>query len=111
MSAAIAALFSGHSQTYQPVSVQAAAFHAQFVQALTAGAGSYASTAETLPRTGVARAYMKNCGGKSGGRRPTPRRSTSTDLHFLAAEDVPKLSPHRLVSGWGKPTPVPYWQC
>ncbi len=42
VSAAIAALFCGHSQACQPVSVQAA-FHAQFVQALTAGAGSYAS--------------------------------------------------------------------
>ncbi|WP_459758371.1 PE family protein, partial [Mycobacterium riyadhense] len=43
VSAAIAALFAGHAQAYQAVNVQAAAFHAQFVQALTAGAGSYAS--------------------------------------------------------------------
>ncbi|KAA1249664.1 PE family protein, partial [Mycobacterium simiae] len=42
VSAAIAALFSGHGQTYQALSTQAAAFHAQFVQALTAGAGAYA---------------------------------------------------------------------
>ena len=46
VSAAIAAVFSAHSQGFQALSAQAAAFHAQFVQALTAGAGSYAS-AET----------------------------------------------------------------
>ncbi|WP_459758515.1 PE family protein, partial [Mycobacterium riyadhense] len=43
VSAAIAALFSAHGQGYQTVSTQAAAFHAQFVQTLTAGAGSYAT--------------------------------------------------------------------
>src|ERR1700751_1332719 len=42
-SAAIAALFSAHGQGFQALSAQAAAFHDQFVQALTAGAGSYAS--------------------------------------------------------------------
>ncbi|ORV74455.1 PE-PGRS family protein, partial [Mycobacterium gastri] len=43
VSAAIAVLFGAHGQAYQALSAQAAAFHAQFVQALTAGAGSYAS--------------------------------------------------------------------
>src|SRR6516225_8662301 len=43
VSAAIAALFSAHGQGFQALSVRAAAFHDQFVQALTAGAGSYAS--------------------------------------------------------------------
>ncbi|MGA9361458.1 MAG: PE family protein, partial [Mycobacterium sp.] len=43
VSAAIASLFSGHAQAYQALGAQAAAFHDQFVQALTAGAGSYAS--------------------------------------------------------------------
>ncbi len=38
VSAAIAAVFSGHAQAYQAMSAQAAGFHAQFVQALTAGA-------------------------------------------------------------------------
>ena len=41
VSAAIAALFSAHGQGFQALSAQAAAFHDQFVQALTAGAGSY----------------------------------------------------------------------
>src|SRR6201988_3054931 len=43
VSGAIAALFSAHGQGFQALGVQAAAFHDQFVQALTAGAGSYAS--------------------------------------------------------------------
>jgi PE family len=43
VSTAIATLFSGHGQAYRPVSVQAAAFHDQFMHSLTAGAGSYSS--------------------------------------------------------------------
>ncbi|SOJ56663.1 PE-PGRS family protein PE_PGRS33 [Mycobacterium simulans] len=43
VSAAIAALFSAHAQGYQALSAQAAAFHNEFVQSLTAGAGSYAA--------------------------------------------------------------------
>ena len=44
VSAAIAAVFSAHGQGFQALSAQAAAFHAQFVQALKSSAGSYAST-------------------------------------------------------------------
>jgi hypothetical protein len=43
VSAAIAAVFSAHGQGFQTLSAQATAFHDQFVQALTAGAGSYVS--------------------------------------------------------------------
>src|ERR1700758_1213667 len=43
VSAAIAAVFSAHGQGFQALGTQAAAFHDQFVQALTAGAGSYGS--------------------------------------------------------------------
>src|SRR5262245_56703147 len=42
VSAAIAALFSAHGQSFQALGAQAAAFHDQFVQVLTAGAASYA---------------------------------------------------------------------
>lgn len=38
ISVAIAALFDTHAQAYQAVSARAAAFHAQFVQALNTGA-------------------------------------------------------------------------
>src|SRR5262245_4058056 len=43
VSASIAHLFSGYGQEYQKLAGQAAAFHAQFVQNLTASAGAYAS--------------------------------------------------------------------
>ncbi|MCV7122770.1 PE family protein, partial [Mycobacterium lacus] len=43
VSAAVAALFSSYAQAYHGVSVEAALFHDRFVQALTAGAGSYAA--------------------------------------------------------------------
>jgi hypothetical protein len=43
VSVAIADLLSRHGQAYQALGAQVAAFHEQFVQTLTAGAGSYAS--------------------------------------------------------------------
>ena len=42
VSAAIALLFSSHGQRFQALMAQAAAFHRQLVQAMTASAGSYA---------------------------------------------------------------------
>ncbi|OBJ54334.1 PE family protein [Mycobacterium sp. 1423905.2] len=47
VSASIAALFGAHGQAYQALSQQAALFHEQFVQAMSAGAQAYAS-AEAL---------------------------------------------------------------
>ena len=41
VSAAVATLFAGYGQEFQALSVQASAFHQQFVQAVTSGAGSY----------------------------------------------------------------------
>ena len=43
VSVAIAAVFSAHGQGFQALGAQAAAFHAQFVQALTGAAGAYAA--------------------------------------------------------------------
>ena len=51
VSAAIAAVFSAHGQGFQALGAQAAAFHEQFVQALTAGAGSYVSAEPMLDRS------------------------------------------------------------
>lgn len=42
VSSAIAALFGAHGRVYQALSAQAAAFHDQIVQTLTAGANAYA---------------------------------------------------------------------
>lgn len=43
VSAAIASLFAGHAEAYQSASVYAAAFHEQFVQALSSSSGAYAA--------------------------------------------------------------------
>jgi hypothetical protein len=43
VSAVIAAVFGAHAQGFQTISTEAATFHAQFVQALNASAGSYAA--------------------------------------------------------------------
>ena len=43
VSAAVASLFSSHGQQFQALSAQAAAFHAQFVQALNSAGGTYAA--------------------------------------------------------------------
>ncbi|ORA71015.1 PE family protein, partial [Mycobacterium heidelbergense] len=42
VSTAIASVFSSHAQQYQALSARAAAFHAQFVQALAGAGGAYA---------------------------------------------------------------------
>jgi hypothetical protein len=39
VSAAVTAVFAAHAQGYQTLSAQAAAFHSQFVQLMTASAG------------------------------------------------------------------------
>ena len=44
VSAGIAAMFGAHAQAYQAISQQAALFHNQFVELMTAGAGQYAET-------------------------------------------------------------------
>lgn len=49
VSAAVAALFGAHGEMYQALSSQAAAFHAQFIQALDAASGQYASTESANP--------------------------------------------------------------
>ncbi|SON62025.1 PE-PGRS family protein PE_PGRS26 [Mycobacterium simulans] len=41
VSAAIAAIFGAHARGYQALSAQATAFHQEFVQALSTGAGAY----------------------------------------------------------------------
>ena len=43
VSAAIAAVFSAHGQRFQALSAQAAAFHAEFAQALNGAVGAYSA--------------------------------------------------------------------
>ncbi|WP_142283680.1 PE family protein, partial [Mycobacterium gordonae] len=53
VSAAVSVLFGAYGQQYQALSTNAAVFHEQFVQALTSGAGAYA-TAEAANAAAVA---------------------------------------------------------
>ncbi len=60
VSLAIAALVSAHGRGYQALSAQAAAFHAEFVQALTGAAGAYtaAEAANVSPLAAVEKALL-----------------------------------------------------
>ena len=44
VSAAIASLFSGHAKEFQALGARAAAFHAEFVRALSGAGGAYSLT-------------------------------------------------------------------
>ncbi|MCV7088628.1 PE family protein [Mycobacterium interjectum] len=55
VSAAIAALFSTHGRAYQAATVRASIFHGEFLQALAAGANSYAGA-----EAGIATAFTAN---------------------------------------------------
>lgn len=74
VSVAIAALFGEHAQTYQALGVRAAAFHEQFVLALTAAGGSYRSAeianAEKL-LGGVEQPLLANAAAYRGGGTTT----------------------------------------
>src|SRR6202008_3678235 len=72
VSRAISGLFGGYAQEYQALSAQAAGFHAQFVQALTAGAGSYASA-----EAANAAAFTANPAARSRPRNAIPRWTTT----------------------------------
>ena len=71
VSAAIAALFSAHGQGYQALSVQAAAFHDEFVRALAVGAGSYASAEAAAAKP------LQTIRGRPGCRAAGPGRDRS----------------------------------
>ncbi|AAS06694.1 hypothetical protein A0V42_21260 [Mycobacterium avium subsp. paratuberculosis] len=77
VSASIAALFDAHSQVYQALSAQAAAFHSQFVQLMNGGALQYAVTeaANTTPLQSAAgpasvAAQLPAVSGAVGGSAP-----------------------------------------
>ena len=77
VSAAIAAMFSAHGQGFQALSAQAAAFHDQFVQTLTAGARSYVGT----EAANVA-AFTANQAASAAAAQLAPLQS----LHNLASQ-------------------------
>jgi PE family len=65
VSTQIAALFAQHAHGYQQLSTQVAAFHEEFVQALTSSAGAYVSAEANAARTliGGAVSRVESLGG------------------------------------------------
>lgn len=93
VSAAVAAFFSGHAQGYQTLSAQAAKFHTEFVQALSAGANSYASAEPPTP---------PRCNRCSMARR-TPDRPPTARPSRPALKHPPTPAPSRTTSRAAEP--------
>ncbi len=84
VSASIAALFDAHSQVYQALSAQAAAFHSQFVQLMNGGAAQYAVRRgrQHLALADRGGPGVDGCAGTGGERRCrgyVPRRPRPRD--------------------------------
>ncbi|WP_156690364.1 PE family protein [Mycobacterium sp. Marseille-P9652] len=88
VSAGIAALFDAHSQIYQALSAQAAAFHAQFVQLMNTGASEYALTeaANASPLQTTEQGVL------SGANSPGQALSTAQPLMSASAAPVSAAS-------------------
>jgi len=106
VSAAIAKLFSGHGQAFQAVSAQAAAFHAEFLRALSGSSGAYTGSeagnvANLLsqppinPTTGVALII-----GGSGEPIPTMDFVT-TNFNLFVKPQFPNVTPQALFTPEG----------
>ena len=67
VSTQIAALFSDHASQYQQLSARAAAFHAQFVQALGQGASAYTAAESNAVQALTSAAGSVNAAANSGG--------------------------------------------
>jgi PE-PPE domain/PE family len=91
VSAGVAAVFSDYARTFQAVSAQAAAFHQQFTQALTAGAGAYTGAeAANASRLGQLFSAIRAVAGANGPSGPT------------SAENIVLI-----MGGSGEPIPTP----
>lgn len=101
VSAAIAGLFGAHARQYQALSVQVAAFHEQFVQALTAAAGRYASTEAAVERSllGAVNAPTEALLGRpligNGTAAGTRRRRVRLSLRHRSARHRVRLGDER----------------
>lgn len=103
VSAAIAALFSGHGQAFQALSTEAAAFHRQFLQALTAGAGAYvgaeAANASPLAAVNPAPGVALIMGGSG---EPIPSQNfITTNFNLFIKPLFPNVTPQALFTPEG----------
>ncbi len=94
VSAAIASLFSSHAQEYQALNAHAAAFHQQFLQTLTAGAGAYTS-AEAAGASHLEQLVAAiNAGAGADGLLAGPRATSAAGVALI-------------MGGSGEPIPTP----
>jgi hypothetical protein len=98
VSASIAHLFSQHAKDYQAVARQAAAFHQQFTQKLTASASSYAST--EAANTSSLRSLDASAGSQASANAGAQNQSSSqfpplppVTVNYLEAIAVNYLEP------------------
>lgn len=91
VSAGIAQLFSRHAQGYQALAGQAAAFQKQFVQRLTAGAGSYAGA--EAANAGVLQTIDEMAGSFTGTVASLPGHLNNLLISTQAAVDRFLLPP------------------
>lgn len=104
VSAAIAAVFSGHAQAFQALTTEAAAFHQQFLQALTGGAGAYAgaevTNASVLATTVNPTAGIALIMGGSG--EPIPSQDfLTTNFNLFIKPLFPNVTPQALFTREG----------
>jgi hypothetical protein len=85
VSAAVAALFSGHAQGYQALGAQAATFHQEFVEALTSGASAYAAadTASASPMQQLLNTDAAPMEAPTAGNSTNGAAGTATDAHSV----------------------------
>ncbi|WP_191965014.1 PE family protein, partial [Mycobacterium tuberculosis] len=82
--ARIAALFGGFGLEYQAISAQVAAYHQRFVQALSTGAGAYASAAPA--------AWVAPTAPSRGNRAKEARPTAVKAALAVAARAVPAVT-------------------
>ncbi len=82
VSAAVAALFGRFGQEYQTLSAQVSAFHQQFVQALTSGAGSYqaAEAASASPLQTIEHDLLGVINAPTAAANSSPLQTIEQDL-------------------------------
>jgi len=99
VSTAIAALFSSHGESFQVLSAQAAAFHDQFVQNLSAGAQSYVSAEPPIFRRSAP--IRPQTMGRSGYRDHAPSLAfTGRPLIGNGVNSAPGTGQNGAAGGW-----------
>ncbi|WP_141120141.1 PE family protein, partial [Mycobacterium malmoense] len=104
VSASIAALFGAHSQVYQALSAQAAAFHEQFVQLMNGGAAQYlaAEAANTTPlQSAAAPASVAAQVPAATAAGPAPGVPAGPLMSAVGpASRIANRSPSSMATGW-----------